>query len=230
MVPYLTDKRGRLAAKALMIIKPRTVDQISAIIRLCIESRVGIVPQGGNTSLVGSSLPSEQGNEIVLSLEQLNCIRAIDPIGRTITVEAGCTLAKIHTAAEQVGCRFPLRFAAERDCHIGGCISTNAGGFLTMRYGNMRDLVLGLEVVLPDGQVWPGLRRLYKDNTGYDLKHLFIGAEGTLGVITAAVLKLWTNSRHTKVGFVGLRSPASAVELLRLLVLKSNDAVHWKWH
>ena len=225
MTPYLTDKRGRLRGQALMVVKPKTIDQIVAIVRLCAESRVGIVPQGGNTSLVGGSIPSEQGHEIVLSLENMNRIRAIDPIGATITAEAGCKLAEIHAAAEQVDCHFPLRFAAEGQCHIGGCISTNAGGFLAMRYGTMHDLVLGLEVVLPDGQIWPGLRRLYKDNTGYHLKHLFIGAEGTLGIITATVLKLWTRNRCTETAFIGLRSPSAAVELLKLLRRTSNDTL-----
>ena len=173
------------------------------------------MPQGGNTGLVGGSVPHEHGDEIVLSLGRMAAVRAVDPVNDTITVDAGCILAEVQAAAAAADRYFPLSLGAEGSCRIGGNLSTNAGGTAVLRYGNARDLVLGLEVVLPDGDLWDGLRGLRKDNTGYDLKHMFIGAEGTLGIITGAVLKLFPRPRHVESAFVGVDDPHAAVELFR---------------
>jgi len=183
--PYCTDWRGRYSGEALAVVLPGNTQQVAAVVALCAEHRIAIVPQGGNTSLSGGSVPLPQGQQVVLNLSRMNQIHALDAINYTLTVEAGCTLATVREAAEQANRLFPLGLnAISTQCEIGGNISTNAGGISVLRYGNMRDLVLGLEVVLPDGRIWDGLRSLRKDNTGYDLKHLFIGAEGTLGIIT----------------------------------------------
>ena len=171
-----------------MVVRPASTEEVAGVVSLCADAGVAVVPQGGNTGLVGGGVPD---GGIVLSTERLNRIRAVDPLNRTMTVEAGCILSDLHRAADDAGALFPLSLAAEGSCRIGGNISTNAGGVQVLRYGNARDLVLGLEVVLPDGRVWNGLRALRKDNTGYDLKQIFMGAEGTLGVITAAVVKLF---------------------------------------
>src|SRR5207248_3630010 len=176
-----------------------------------------IVPQGGNTGLVGGATPTGKGREIVLALARLNRIRDLDRLNDTITVEAGCILANVQRAADEAGRLFPLSLAAEGSCQIGGNLSTNAGGVNVLRYGTAREQVLGLEVVLPDGRVWNGLRGLRKDNTGYDLKQLFLGAEGTLGVITAAVLRLHPRPSATATAWIALDSPRRAVELLALL-------------
>ena len=173
-----------------------------------------MVPQGGNTGLCGGATPDAAGGQIVLKLSRMNRVRAVDPVNNTITVEAGCILANLQQAAAAAGRLFPLSLAAEGSCEIGGNLSTNAGGTAVLRYGNARDLVLGLEVVLPDGQIWDGLRGLRKDNTGYDLKQLFIGAEGTLGVITAAVLKLYPQPQARATALVALEGPAAALRLL----------------
>ena len=190
--PYYSDWRGRYNGQALAVVLPAATQQVSAIVALCAARGIAIVPQGGNTSLCGASVPLAEGEQIVLNLSRMNRIRALDANNYTITVEAGCILANVRAAAEQGNRLFPLRLTAtEQRCEIGGNLSTNAGGINVLRYGTARDLVLGLEVVLPDGRIWNGLRALRKDNSGYDLKHLFIGAEGTLGIITAAVLKLF---------------------------------------
>jgi FAD/FMN-containing dehydrogenase len=173
-----------------------------------------MVPQGGNTGLVGGSVPHTSGNEVVINLSRLNRVRAIDPANNTLTVEAGCSLAAVQATAAEHDRLFPLSLASEGSCQIGGNLSSNAGGVHVLRYGNTRELTLGLEVVLPDGQIWDGLRGLRKDNTGYDLKHLFIGAEGTLGIITAAVVKLFPLPRTRAVAWVALSSAAEAVNLL----------------
>ena len=174
------------------------------MVRICAEARLPIVPQGGNTGLVGGGVPPEDGDNIVLALGRMNRIRAIDPVNFTMTVDAGCILAQLQEAAAEIDRLFPLSLGAEGSCQIGGNLSTNAGGIAVLRYGNTRELTLGLEVVLPDGQVWDGLRGLRKDNTGYDLKQLFIGAEGTLGVITAATVKLFPKPREIETAFLGL--------------------------
>jgi D-lactate dehydrogenase (cytochrome) len=188
---YLHDWRDRHHGRALAVVLPRDAQEVARVMALCNEHGIPVFPQGGNTSVCGGSVPSEDGRGIVLSLERLNRIREVNPENNSITVEAGCILAAIQEAARQADRYFPLSLGAEGSCQIGGNIATNAGGTSVVRYGNTRDLVLGLEAVLPDGRIWSGLRTLRKDNSGYDLKNLFIGSEGTLGVVTAATLKLF---------------------------------------
>jgi FAD/FMN-containing dehydrogenase len=217
MAPHLSDWRGRYRGDALAVVKPNSTEQVAAIVKLCAEHRATIVPQGGNTGLCGGSVPAEKSNAIVLNLTRMNKVRAIDLDNNTITVEAGCILAQLQQIAQEHDRLFPLSLAAEGSCTIGGNLSTNAGGTAVLRYGNTRELTLGLEVVLPDGQIWGGLRGLRKDNTGYDLKQLFIGAEGTLGVITAAVLKLFPQPTSNATAFVGVTSPSQALQLFNQL-------------
>ncbi len=211
---FLTDWRGRYRGAALCVVRPGTVAEVAAVVSACVEAGVPIVPQGGNTGLCGGATPDSSGRAVVVSLARLNRILAVDPLNNTITVEAGCTLAAVQDAARAVDRLFPLALASEGSCQIGGNLSTNAGGVQVLRYGNTRELTLGLQVVLPSGEVWDGLRGLRKDNTGYDLKHLFIGAEGTLGIITAAVLKLFPLPRTQTTCWLNLASPAAAVALL----------------
>ncbi|MDD5385260.1 MAG: FAD-binding oxidoreductase [Gallionella sp.] len=213
--PYCADKRGRYSGNALAVVFPSDTQQVAKIVRLCVANRIAIVPQGGNTSLCGGSVPLTEGRQIVLNLSRMKRIRTVDSVNYTMTVEAGCTLANVREAAEQNNRLFPLELTATLDyCEIGGNLSTNAGGNGVLRYGNARDLVLGLEVVLPDGRIWNGLRSLRKDNSGYDLKHLFIGAEGTLGIITAAVLKLFPRPQSSATACVAITDPEIAVRLL----------------
>ena len=225
MAPHLAENRDLYRGRAAMVLKPATTAEVAAVLRLCHETGTKLVPQGGNTGLVGGGIPFEGGDEIVLSLARMNRIRSTDPLDNTITVEAGCILANVQAAADAVDRLFPLRIGSEGTCQIGGNLSTNAGGTAVLHYGNTRDLVLGLEVVLADGQVWDGLRALRKDNTGYDLKQLFIGAEGTLGVITAAVLKLFPKPRDVQTALVAVRDVAAAVELLSSARTISGDQV-----
>ncbi len=213
--PYCTDWRGRYAGSALCVVRPGSTAEVAAVVKACAAAGVAVVPQGGNTGLCGGATPTR--GEVVVSLGRLNRIRAVDPANNTLTVEAGCTLAAVHEAAAGAGRLFPLSLAAEGTATIGGNLSTNAGGVQVLRYGNARELCLGLEVVLPDGAVWDGLRGLRKDNTGYDMKHLFIGAEGTLGLITAAVLKLFSRPRQTATAWAAVPDPAAAVALLTRL-------------
>jgi FAD/FMN-containing dehydrogenase len=215
--PYLTDWRRQYSAPAECVVRPASTQEVSQVVALCAREGVAIVPQGGNTGLVGGSVPTGARREVVLALGRMNRIRALDVLNDTVTVEAGCVLAAVQRAADDAGRLFPLSLAAEGSCQIGGNLSTNAGGVNVLRYGNAREQVLGLEVVLPDGRVWDGLRSLRKDNTGYDLKQLFLGAEGTLGVITAAVLRLYPRPSATATAWIALDSPRHAVESLAAL-------------
>ncbi|GLK76202.1 D-2-hydroxyacid dehydrogenase [Methylopila jiangsuensis] len=214
--PKLVEPRGLYRGKAALALTPRTVEQVSAILALAYDNDVAVVPQGGNTGLVGGQTPSPDGAQILLSTAKLDRIREVDAGGALMVAEAGVTLQRAQEAAAEAGRLFPLSLGSEGSCTIGGNIATNAGGTAVLAYGNMRDLVLGVEAVLPDGRIWNGLRRLRKDNTGYDLKHLFIGSEGTLGVVTAAVLKLYPAPRETATALAGLASPQAAVELFRI--------------
>jgi FAD/FMN-containing dehydrogenase len=225
MAPYLLDQRGVYQGRSPLVLRPASTEEVAQVVGICAEAGLAIVPQGGNTGLVGGSVPHEAGNEIVVSLSRMNRILALEPIDYTLTVEAGCVLADLQQAAEGADRLFPLSLGAEGSCQIGGNLSTNAGGTAVLRYGNARDLVLGLQVVLPDGRVWDGLRRLRKDNTGYDLKQLFLGAEGTLGIITAAALKLFPRPRETCTALVAVRDVAAAAELLARLRAASGDSV-----
>lgn len=215
IAPHLVEWRGKYQGQARLMLKPRTAAEVSDILAICNEARIPIVPQGGNTGLVGGQIPLH--GEILLSLTRMNTIRRVDAKGRSIIAEAGVVLADLQRAARDVGQYFPLSLAAEGSCTIGGNISTNAGGVNVLRYGSVRDLVLGLEVVLADGRVLDLLHSLRKDNTGYDLKQLFIGAEGTLGIVTAAALKLFPEPQERVTLLVALGNPSKAIELLSLL-------------
>jgi FAD/FMN-containing dehydrogenase len=210
---YIEDWRRLYRGRTSAVIRPANTDELSRVVRLCAEARVAIVPQGGNTSMVGGATPAEDGSEFVLNLSRMARVREIDPLDLTMTLEAGVTLKAAQNAAADAGCLLPLSISSEGSAQVGGVLATNAGGNNTVRYGNARDLVLGLEVVLPDGSVWNGLRRLRKDNTGYCLRQLFVGSEGTLGVITAAVLKLVPRPRETCVALCAVASPDAALAL-----------------
>jgi FAD/FMN-containing dehydrogenase len=216
IAPYLSDWRGRYTGRARAVLRPADPQQVAALVRLCGVHRVPVVPQGGRTGLVIGSVPDDTGRAVVLSLRRLNRIRAVDPVNRTMTVDAGCILHDIQQAAAGAGMLFPLSLAAEGSCTIGGNLATNAGGTGVLRYGNTRELCLGLEVVTAAGQLWDGLRGLRKDNTGYDLRDLYIGAEGTLGVITGAVLKLFPQPKAGITALVALSSCRDALALLGL--------------
>jgi len=197
-----------------MVVRPANTAEVAAVVAICAETGTPMVPQGGNTGLTGGSQPHDTGAEIILSTTRMNRVREIDTVNNTMTVDAGCILASLQDAASDADRLFPLSLAAEGSCQIGGNLSTNAGGTQVLRYGNARNLVLGLEVVLPDGRIWDGLRGLRKDNTGYDLKQLFIGAEGTLGIITAAVLKLFPKPTEIQTALVAVPDPAASLSLL----------------
>jgi len=222
---YTIDFRRLYRGVTPLVLLPRSVDEVSRVLAICNRERVGVVPQGGNTSYCGGATPDESGSQIVLSMRKLNRVRVIDPANDSLIVEAGCTLAQTHAAARSEQKLFPLSLGSEGTAQIGGNLSTNAGGTAVLRYGMMRDLVLGLEVVLADGRVLSGLKSLRKDNTGYDVKSLFIGAEGTLGVITAACLKLFPEPRDSATALVGIDSPARALELLGCLRGTAGEAL-----
>ena len=224
-LPYLREWRNRWVGETPLLLCPGSTEEVAAIVAICAAAEVGLVPQGGNTGLVGGQIPRAGQGEILLSLRRLDRIRRVDPVDGSITAEAGCTLAAVQGAAAGADRLFPLSLAAEGTCQIGGNLSTNAGGIHVLRYGNARDLVLGLEVVNPDGTIWNGLRALRKDNTGYDLKHLFLGAEGTLGIITAAVLKLFPRHRHVETVLAAVPNLEAAVTLLSFVRDGSGDAV-----
>ena len=222
LAPHLAETRGLRRGHALAVVRPADTKGVACVVRACAEAGVPVVAQGGNTGHVGGGLP--QGG-IVLSLARLNRLRAVDPVNASITVEAGMVLADVQAAAAEAGMLFPLSLASEGSCRIGGNLSTNAGGTAVLAYGNARDLVLGLEVVLADGRIWNGLKGLRKDNAGYDLKHLFLGSEGTLGLITAAVLKLSPRPASRAVAFVGLASAEAALSLFRNLRAEAGPAL-----
>ncbi|MSO71502.1 MAG: FAD-binding oxidoreductase [Alphaproteobacteria bacterium] len=222
LAPYLAEPRGLFHGSTPALVCPGNTEETAAIVRLCVAAGVAIVPQGGNTGLVGGSAPD---GAVLLNLERMNRIRALDPIGNTLIVEAGCVLATAQRAADAAQRLFPLSLGAEGSCQIGGNLSTNAGGLAVLRYGTMRDLTLGIEAVLPDGSVWNGLKALRKDNTGYDLKQLLIGGEGTLGVITAAVLKLFPAPAVTQTALIGLARPQDAIALLARARIASADTL-----
>ena len=221
--PYLVDWRGRYRGKALAVVRPADTRQVAATVAACAEAGIAIVPQGGNTGMCGAATPDGSGSEVLVSLGRMRAIRAVDRGNATMTVEAGVTLAAVQQAAMDAGLLFPLSLASEGSCTIGGNLSTNAGGTAVLRYGNARHLVLGLEVVLADGRVWDGLRGLRKDNTGYDLKHLFIGSEGTLGIVTAAVLELFAAARARVTGLAAVPDVGRAITLLRSMKQALGD-------
>ena len=214
IAPHLEETRGLFHGDSPLVLKPGSTEEVAAIMKLATETGTVIVPQGGNTGHVGGQIPHD--GAIVLSMARMNRIRDVDPAGGTITAEAGVILHKLQEAADEAGLMFPLSLASEGTCQIGGNLSTNAGGTAVLAYGNTRQLCLGLEVVLPTGEIWNGLRRLKKDNTGYDLRDLFIGAEGTLGVITAAVMKLSPKPKGVQTVLVGVDDPDAALKLFRL--------------
>jgi FAD/FMN-containing dehydrogenase len=214
MVPFLKEPRGLFHGKAQAVVRPGSVAEVSAVMKWASETGATVVPQGGNTGMVGGQVPVAEGKEIILSLQRLDKVRSVDAAGDTMTVEAGVILQKAQEAAEAAGRLFPLSLASEGSCTVGGNLSANAGGTAVIAYGNARELCLGLEVVLADGRVWNGLRQLRKDNTGYDLKNLFIGSEGTLGIITAAVLKLFPLPAVRATAFLAVPDPEAALALL----------------
>ena len=216
MAPFLSDWRKRWRGRAIAVAQPDHTADVAAVVRWCAEHGVRVVPQGGNTGLVGGGIPDDTGNSLVISLSRMNRVRAIDKINNTMTVEAGCILVSAQQAARDAQRLFPLSLAAEGSCTIGGNLSTNAGGVQVLRYGNTRELCLGLEVVTASGEIWNGLRGLRKDNTGYDLKDLFIGAEGTLGIITAATMKVYPLPAAQMTAFAAVRDPHCALRLLEL--------------
>ena len=205
--PFVRDWRGRYRGVTPLVLRPGSTAEVAAIVAICAETGTAVVPQGGNTGMVAGGIPRTGGEDVVLSLSRMKRIRNLDPVNHTMTVEAGCVLADVQAAAREAGRLFPLSLAAEGSCQIGGNLSTNAGGTAVLRYGNARDLVLGLEVVLPDGTVWDGLRALRKDNSGFDLKQVFLGAEGSLGIITAAVIKLFPLPAEVVTAMVTLPAP-----------------------
>jgi FAD/FMN-containing dehydrogenase len=225
LAPHLTEWRNRFVGRTPLLLKPASTNEVAAIVRICAEAEVGIVAQGGNTGLVGGQIPRPEGYDLLLSMSRMNRIRGVDAVDDTMVVEAGCTLAVAQEAATGVDRLLPLSLAAEGTSQVGGNLSTNAGGIHVLRYGNARECVLGLEVVTADGEIWDGLRALRKDNTGYDLKQLFIGAEGTLGIITAAVLKLFPRPRQIETILASTTDPEKVLALLALARDLTGDGV-----
>jgi FAD/FMN-containing dehydrogenase len=225
VAPFLTDFRGLYHGASPLVLLPRSVDGVVQILRICHREDVAVVPHGGNTSYCGGATPDEAGSQVVLSMRRLNRVREVDAANYSMIIEAGCTLAEAQAAARDAERLFPLSLGSEGTAQIGGNLSTNAGGTAVLRYGMMRDLVLGLEVVLADGRVLRALKSLRKDNTGYDVKSLFVGAEGTLGVITAACLKLFPQPADSATALVGIDSPRHALDLLARLRTAAGDQV-----
>ena len=222
---YLREWRQIWHGRSPLVLRPASTDEVSRLLAIANETGTAIVPQAGNTGLCGGQIPTEEGHEVVLSLDRMTRILDVDPADNTITVEAGAILRSVQDAAGAVDRLFPLSLASEGSCRIGGNLSTNAGGLNVIAYGNTRELCLGLEVVLADGRTWNGLKRLRKDNTGYDLRDLFIGAEGTLGIITAAVMKLFPRPKSRETAFIAVASPQAAVDLLSLAKEMSGNRV-----
>ena len=216
IAPYLIEQRDLYRGRTPLVLRPGSTEEVAAIMMLASETKTPVVPQGGNTGLVGGQQPDESGAAIILALGRMNKIRALDPVGNLVTVEAGVILKNLQDEAEKAGRLFPLSLGAEGSCQIGGNLGSNAGGTAVLAYGNMRELCLGLEVVLPTGEILNDLRYVKKDNTGYDLKDLFVGSEGTLGVITAAVLKVFPQPKGKGVAYAGMRSPEDALQLFQL--------------
>lgn len=225
LAPHLLEQRGNLRGKALIMVMPETTEQVSRIVAACAESSTALVPQGGNTSLCAGAIPDDSGEQVLLSLSRLSAIRSVDPGDFSMVVEAGCILANVQKAAVEVDRIFPLSLSAEGTCQIGGNLATNAGGINVLRYGTARQQVLGLEVVLADGTIWNGLRSLRKDTAGYDMKQVFIGSEGTLGIITAASLKMYPNPGNTTTAWVAMESAQHAVQLLARVRAQLSDQV-----
>ncbi|MFI5001044.1 MAG: FAD-binding oxidoreductase [Reyranellales bacterium] len=223
--PFVTDWRGSTVGTAAVVVRPANTGEVSKVVKLCFDNGIAIVPQGGNTGLMGGATPWPTHSGILLSLGRMNHVLEVDPVGYSMTVEAGCVLQTLQETAASHDRFFPLSLGAQGSCMIGGNLSTNAGGVQVLRYGNARNLVMGLEVVLPNGDIWNGLRSLKKDNTGYDLKHLFMGAEGTLGVITKAVLKLWPAPKDVATAWLAIRDPQAAIEILSEAHSASEDNV-----
>ncbi|HEY1605307.1 MAG TPA: FAD-binding oxidoreductase [Allosphingosinicella sp.] len=225
MTPWLTDWRGRHRGHAAALVSPASLDEVRTVVAACVEESVALVPQGGNTSMVAGAIPDESGGALLLSLRRMNRIRTVSADDNVLVAEAGAILAHVHEAAAQIGRRFPLSLGAKGSATIGGLVSTNAGGTQVLRFGTMRQLVLGLEAVFPDGSVLGGLSALRKDNRGYDLKQMLIGAEGTLGIVTAASLKLVAAIGSRGIAWIGLPSPSAALTLLRFLEDRLGEAV-----
>lgn len=225
MAPFLTDWRGLWHGDAIAVVQPETAQQVAAIMQWASQTGTPVTPQGGNTGLSGGSVPESGSKGIVMSLTRMNRIRRVNTVNNSMTVEAGCLLAQVQDAAEQADRLFPLSLAAEGSCTIGGNLATNAGGTGVLRYGNARDLCLGLEVVTADGQIWDGLRGLRKDNSGYSLRDLFVGSEGTLGIITAAVVKLFPRPAAQVTAFAAVDSPAAALSLLEIMQSRASDGL-----
>jgi len=216
LAAYLVEQRDLYHGRTPLVLRPGSTEEVAAIMKLASETKTPVVPQGGNTGLVGGQQPDESGAAIILSLGRMNRIRNLDTVGNLVTLEAGVILKNLQEAAEKAGRLFPLSLGAEGSCQIGGNLGSNAGGTAVLAYGNMRELCLGLEVVLPTGEILNDLRYVKKDNTGYDLKDLFVGSEGTLGVITAAVLKIFPQPKGKGVAYAGLRNPEDVLRLFQL--------------
>ncbi|MAL78385.1 MAG: hydroxyacid dehydrogenase [Sneathiella sp.] len=225
MQAYVTEWRDKFIGRARAVVLPKSTEEVAEIVRIAAEMKTPLVPQGGNTGLVGGSIPFMGADEVILSTRRMNKVREVDRLNGTLTVDAGCILADLQQVAEENGFIFPLRIGSEGSCQIGGNISTNAGGVQVLHYGNTREQVLGLEVVLPDGRIWDGLTGLRKDNTGYDLKQLFIGAEGTLGIVTGAVVKMYPRPKYQQVALAAVPSVDAAIEFLGLARAMSGDQV-----
>lgn len=223
--PYVTDFWRQYRGRAAAVLRPASTEQVAAVVREAARAGVPLVPQSGNTGLVRGGIPDESGRQVVLSLERMSRIREVDPRGEHLVCEAGCVLETVQRKAAEIGRLLPLSLGAQGSCRIGGNLGTNAGGVNVLRYGMMRDLVLGLEVVLADGRVWDGLKTLRKDNTGYDLKQLFIGSEGTLGVITAAALKLFPAPKDRQTVWLGIDGPAVALDVFELFREKAGEVI-----